>query len=223
MWLPRCWSSSPELGKFGELSEIAREQHGTVPDWFAEWVEIERVAAVIRWWEPLLIPGLLQVESYARALLGWGPDSGGDLEGTVADRLDRQKIFDRELPPEVWFLLGESVFSNLVGSAEIMHAQIDHLIFMSQRPHVTIQVVPAVAVPSVAHGISLTDCAAYSETSVNGNVWTDEETRSSLGRVFDTLRSEAWRASESLVLINEASELWTGGNLLTATATADSA
>jgi hypothetical protein len=83
--------------------------------------------------------------------------------------------------------------------------------------------VPAVAVPSVAHGVILTDSAAYSESAINGNVWTDEETRSSLGRVFDTLRSEAWRASESLALINEASELWTGGNLLTATPTAETA
>ena len=77
--------------------------------------------------------------------------------------------------------------------------------------------------PSAAHGITLTDRAAYSESSVSGNVWTDEETRSALGRVVDTLRSEAWRASESLALISEASELWTGGNLATATATADSA
>jgi hypothetical protein len=78
-------------------------------------------------------------------------------------------------------------------------------------------------VPSVAHGIVLTESAAYSESAINGSVWTDEETRSALNRVFDTLRPEAWRASESLALINEASELWTGGNLLTATATADSA
>jgi hypothetical protein len=88
---------------------------------------------------------------------------------------------------------------------------------------VTIQVVPAVAVPSVAHGIELTDRAAYSETSVSGNVWTDEETRSSLGRVFDTLRSEAWRASESLALIEQAAELWIGESPLTAIATADRA
>jgi hypothetical protein len=78
-------------------------------------------------------------------------------------------------------------------------------------------------VPSVAHGVVLTDRAAYSESTINGSVWTDEETCSSLGRVFDTLRSEAWRASESQALINEASELWTGGNLLTATATAETA
>ena len=95
-----------------------------------------------------------------------------------------------------------------------------HLIALASRPRVTIQVVPAVMVPSVSHGIELTDGAAYGETSVSGSVWTDEVTYSALARVFDTLRSEAWRASESLALIGEAGELWTGGNLATATATA---
>jgi hypothetical protein len=104
-----------------------------------------------------------------------------------------------------------------------MAAQMQHLIAMASRPRVTIQVVPAVMVPSVSHGIVLADGAAYGETIVSGSVWTDEETFSSLTRVFDTLRSEAWRASESLALIGEAGELWTGGNLATATATAGTA
>jgi hypothetical protein len=98
-----------------------------------------------------------------------------------------------------------------------------HLIAAASRPRITLQVVPAVAVPSVAHAITLTGEAAYGETIVSGSVWTDEETRSTLGRVFDSLRSEAWRASESLALISEAGELWTGGSLATATATAGTA
>ncbi len=138
----------------------------------------------------------------------------------LSGRMARQKrLFARDVP--MLFLIDQLSLYRLVGSPESMAAQLQHLVMMASRPRVTIQVVPAVAVPSVAHGIVLTDCAAYSESAINGNVWTDEETRSSLGRVFDTLRSEAWRASESLALINEASELWTGGNLLTATPTAE--
>jgi hypothetical protein len=140
----------------------------------------------------------------------------------LAGRMAHQKrLFERDVP--MLFLVDQLALYRLVSSPEGMAEQLRHLVAVAGRPRVTIQIVPAVAVPSATHGITLTDHAAYSETSVNGNVWTDEETRSSLGRVFDTLRSEAWRASESLVLINETSELWTGGNLLTATATADSA
>jgi len=117
-------------------------------------------------------------------------------------------------------LIDQLALYRLVGSPELMAEQMQHLIEIASRPRVTIQVVPAVMVPSVGHGIELTDGAAYGETSVSGSVWTDEVTRSSLERVFDTLRSEAWRASESLALIGEAGELWTGGNLATATAMA---
>lgn len=171
-------------------------------------------------WSPSIITGLLQTEDYARELLSVHPDVTGEVVSTrLAGRMARQKrLFAREIP--MLFLVDQLALYRLVGSPQVMAAQMQHLIKVASGPRVTIQVVPAIAVPSAAHGIILTDRAAYSETSVNGNVWTDEETHSSLGRVVDTLRSEAWRASESLALISEASELWTGGSLLTATATA---
>jgi hypothetical protein len=204
----------PELGKFGELSEIAREQHGTVPDWFAEWVEIERLASVIRWWEPLLIPGLLQVESYARELLGWGPDGVGDLAGSVTDRLDRQKIFERELAPEVWFLLGESVFSNLVGSAEIMRTQIEHLIDVSQRPRVTIQIVPASAraYGGMSGAFAIADArdetATYLETGIMGMVVRDPKLVTRATSMFDHLKSDADPRSRTQEFLERVGEQW---------------
>jgi hypothetical protein len=217
----KCDEAFPERrGWFGEYYSDSRSW---APPGFRSWTEELDNASSLRDWCPSIITGPLQTEEYARVLLSVHPDVTDEVVSTrLSGRLAHQKrLFARDVP--TLFLIDQLALYRLVGSLDIMAAQLRHLIAMADRPRVTIQVVPAVAVPSVAHGISLTDCAAYSETSVNGNVWTDEETRSSLGRVFDTLRSEAWRASESLVLINEASELWTGGNLLTATATADSA
>jgi hypothetical protein len=163
---------------------------------------------------------LLQTEDYARALLSVHPDVTIEMIASrLATRMARQKrLFSRDVP--TLFLIDQLAMYRSVGSPENMAAQMRHLAVMAARPRVTIQVVPAVAVPSVAHGIELTDGAAYGETTVNGSVWTDEETYSALSRVFDSLRSEAWRASESLALISEAGELWTGGNLATATAMA---
>jgi hypothetical protein len=174
-------------------------------------------------WSPSIIHGLQQTEDYARVLLSVHPDVTDEVVSTrLAGRMARQKrMFARDVP--MLFLIDQLTLYRLVGSPEIMAGQLRHLVMLASRPRVTIQVVPAIAVPSVAHGIELTDRAAYSETSVNGNVWTDEETRSSLGRVFDTLRSEAWRASESLALIEQAAELWIGESPLTAIATADRA
>jgi hypothetical protein len=204
----------PDLGKFGELSEIAREQHGTVPDWFAGWVEIERVASVIRWWEPIIVPGLLQTADYARELLGWGPDSGGDLEASVTDRLDRQKIFDREFAPEAWFLLGESVFSNPVGSADIMLAQINHVIAMSQRPHVTVQIVPATAraYGGMSGAFAIADArdetATYLETGIMGMVVRDPKLVTRATSMFDYLKSDADPRSRTQELLERAGERW---------------
>jgi hypothetical protein len=214
----KCDEAFPERqGWFGEYYTDSRSW---APPGYRSWTEEENSASSLCDWCPSIVTGLLQTEDYARELLSVHPDVTDEVIGTrLAGRMARKKrLFAQEVP--MLFLIDQLALYRLVGSPEIMAAQLQHLVTEASRPRVTIQVVPAVAVPSVAHGIILTDRAAYSETSVNGNVWTDDETRSAQGRIVDTIRSEAWRASESLALISEASELWTGGSLLTATATA---
>ena len=204
----------------GWFSEYYRDSRSWAPPGFRSWTEEENSATSLRLWSPSVIHGLLQTEDYARALLSVHPDVTIEMIASrLATRMARQKrLFARDVP--TLFLVDQLALYRSVGSPEVMAAQMRHLTALAGRPRVTVQVVPAVAVPSVAHGIELTDGAAYGETIVSGSVWTDEETYSALSRVFDSLRSEAWRASESLALISEAGELWTGGNLATATATA---
>jgi transcriptional regulator with XRE-family HTH domain len=210
-------------GRKGWFGEYYRDSRSWAPPGFRSWTEEEDSASSLQVWSPSIVDGLLQTEDYARVLLSVHPDVPGEVVGTrLVGRMGRQtRLFSREIP--MLFLVDQLALYRLVGSPEVMAAQMRHLNAVASRPRVTVQVVPAVAVPSVSHGVILTDGAAYGETIVGGSVWTDAETRSSLGRVFDSLRSEAWRASESLALISEAGELWTGGNLATATATAERA
>ena len=78
-------------GLFGRLYQLARRWDGGYPSWFAEWVDSERRATSLRWWEPLLIPGLLQTADYARAILAADPETTEDqLDELVAARLERQ-------------------------------------------------------------------------------------------------------------------------------------
>jgi transcriptional regulator with XRE-family HTH domain len=207
----------PDLGggRFAELAEVARKAQGVIPAWFADWVEIEKVAAVIRWWEPLLIPGLLQTPDYARAVLGWGPDNGTDLDDRVAARMERQRIFDRETPPEVWMLLSESVFGYCVGSADVMRKQMDHLSEMVQRPRVTIQVVSSGA--GAYGGLSgafavgeddAHDTVIYLETGVQGMVVRDPKLIDRAVSMFEHLRSEAIPRSQTLEVLAKAGERW---------------
>ena len=204
----------------GWFLEYYDDSRRWAPPGFRSWTEEEERAQSLRDWCPSIITGLLQTDDYARVHLSVHPEVTDELiNQRLAGRMARQeRLFTRKI--QTLFLVDQLALYRLVGSPEIMAVQMRHLIDMASRPRVTIQVVPAVAVPSAEKGITLTDSAAYGETSVSGNVWTDEATYSSLARTFDSLRSEAWRASESLALISEAGELWTGGNLAIATATA---
>ena len=89
-----------------------------------------------------------------------------------------------------------------------MATQMTHLAAVAALPNVTIQVVPLIAHAGLLGGFSLTEHAAYVETAVAGQVFEDAEIIASLLIRFDTLRSEALRASESLALIERMGEEW---------------
>jgi transcriptional regulator with XRE-family HTH domain len=115
-----------------------------MPDWFAAYLSLERAALQIRAYEPQFVHGLLQTQEYARALLTAGnphaPD--GATERMVALRMQRQELLHRQNPPRLWVVMDETVLRWPVGGAEVMRAQIDHLIAVSALPQVTLQIMP---------------------------------------------------------------------------------
>ncbi len=115
-----------------------------LPSWFEAYVGLEEAATQIRAYEVQFVPGLLQTGDYARAvsLLGYPNATERELDRRVGLRLARQAVFTRAEPPNMWGVLDEAVLRRPLGGAEIMRDQIKHLIEMSQRPNVTIQLVP---------------------------------------------------------------------------------
>ncbi|WP_405720492.1 helix-turn-helix domain-containing protein [Streptomyces sp. NBC_01537] len=115
-----------------------------MPDWFAAYLSLERAALQIRAYEPQFVHGLLQTQEYARALLTAGNPhaSDGATERMVALRMQRQELLHRQNPPRLWVVMDETVLRWPVGGAEVMRAQIDHLIAVSALPHVTLQIMP---------------------------------------------------------------------------------
>ena len=202
-------------GWFTRFCHDSRTWAGPHPPWFRDWVETERRATVIRWWEPLLIPGLLQTPDYARAVLGWGPDDGGDLDERVAARMDRQRVFDRDSPPEVRVLLGEPVLGYCAGAADVMRKQFEHLAGMAARPRVTIQIVSAAAGAygglSGAFAIGAGNTAEtviYLETGVQGMVVRDPRLIGRAASMFEHLRAEALPRSQTPQVLARAGEKW---------------
>lgn len=185
-----------------------------LPAWFIGFAVQESRASVIRWYEPLLVPGLLQTERYARAILGWKPDSA-DAATNLAGRLERQRILDHDHAPELGILLAESVLYREVGDAQTMADQCAHLAAMAERPTVTIQVVPdtARAYGGLGGGFAIategtTDVAAYLESSVHGVTVTDASMITRACRVYAALGADALSWTATLDLIHKAVERW---------------
>src|SRR5215472_16489065 len=90
--------------------------------WFISYLEIERTATVLRSWEPLVVPGLLQTEAYARQVFrGANPGrDAADLDQRVAARMARQEIWGRADPPPPMMpvIIGEAVLRRGLGGAE---------------------------------------------------------------------------------------------------------
>lgn len=105
--------------------------------------DFEAGASIIRTWQIVLVPGLLQTEAYAKAVWRAGRVLDENLiERHVQARLARQEILTSENPPTLLALIDEAALRKLIGGAEVMREQISHLIAMAARPNVTIQVVP---------------------------------------------------------------------------------
>ena len=207
----------------GALSHL-REEIGDglgyqpYPSWFEDWVASERQAKKLRWFEPMLMPGLLQTEEYARAIFrarfGMTDD---EIDEKVAARLKRQEVLAREQPPALWVIVDEAVLRRPVGGRHVMRDQVGHLIAASRRPHVSIQVISSTV--GAHRGLSAgafiiadfedAPSVGYQETACQGQFVERREDIETLADCWDTLVREAlpWAASQAL--LEEAAKSWT--------------
>jgi hypothetical protein len=200
--------------------EMARRWDGPYPQWFRDWLEAEREALSLRWWEPMLVPGLLQTADYARALFrSWQSASTSDeeLQDLVGARIERQGILDRPKPPELWVVVDEAVLHRLIGSRKVMYDQLLHLADTSCRPGITVQVVPAevgahagLLGAFIVAGFEGAPSILYAETAVEGQTIEKPALVSKAALAFDRLRAEALPRGASRDLIGKvAEERWT--------------
>jgi transcriptional regulator with XRE-family HTH domain len=141
-----CEACGLDLELYSRMAMLARSGDGPIPTWFEDWLEAERAATMLRIWQPLLIPGLVQTADYARSLFlaGQTDTSEETIGALVSARLERQEILDRADPPETVAVLDESVLHRLIGSAAVMHDALVHLAGMSERANISVHVVPSV-------------------------------------------------------------------------------
>ena len=207
-------------GWFDRFKRNSRKWEGRYRAWFNDWVDAEERAKVIRWWEPLLIPGLLQTEDYARELFrAWQTVADSDLlDGDVAARLDRQAIFDRPTPPTLLAVIDEPALWRRIGNSEIMRSQLEYLIDMSTRPNIAVHIVPAEvgAHTGLLGAFIVADLdgesgkVVYLETPDQGLISDAPSLATKIQGAFERVRSEALPKGASHDLIRRVvNERWT--------------
>jgi lambda repressor-like predicted transcriptional regulator len=216
-----CDIAFPERKKY--FTELYDETRTWAPPGFRDWNEHELKTTTLRDWSPTVITGLLQTADYARAVLETAAGATEEIVSTrLAARLERQKrLFARDV--RSWFVVDEPSLSRLAGSPQTMAGQCAHLANVASLPNVTMTVMPAVVHPAGSSGFVITDTACYVEHVAGGFVYSEPETVTKLEILFDTLRAESHRVSDSMAIIKRAEQAWTTGNPPTATPMAGTA
>jgi len=221
---PERLDAVPQLDTRGGLTRIWGNlrkglRHRAVPGWFQPWTHFEAQAATLRWYEPLLVPGLLQTEDYARAILAAEPGAEVDkLDDQVGARMDRQTAaLARANAPQLWSVVDEGVLHRRIGDVKVMHDQLEHLADVAENPQTTIQVIPAStgAHAGLLGGFIIADqdgspSMVYLETAAEGQIADSPAIVAHATFRFDALRSEALpRAASRDLIMKVAEDRWT--------------
>ncbi|NML54296.1 helix-turn-helix domain-containing protein [Streptomyces sp. R302] len=188
-------------------------QYGSVlADTYRDYIALEAMAGSIRTFQAQLIPGLLQIPDYIRAVTvasqQW--QTGDEIEKFVQVRLARQERLTGDSPLELWAVLSEGVLLQQVGGGQVMREQLEHLLAAAEFPNVTIQVLPfsrgahaSMFGPYVVLGFreegALDVVLADNPT---GSIWLEREAEVSRYQdLFDAARTSALSPVESRAVI----------------------
>ena len=201
-----------------ELVQIAREArqkgwwHPYSTVLTGSYVGLEAAASSLRAYEPQVVPGLLQTEDYAKAMIRAArPDiTAKEVEQRVRVRLGRQSLLSQDDPIDLWAVLDEAVLSRPVGGDAVMRAQLEALVEVAELPNVTIQVLPfeAGAHAGMDGTFSILDFpepgdpeVVYAENATGGLFLEKPEDLQKYIFIFDYIRAAAIRPEESVALI----------------------
>jgi transcriptional regulator with XRE-family HTH domain len=198
-----------------QLLQIARERRQQ--QWWQEYADLPNIAvagleedaSTIWQYSTQLVPGLLQTEAYARAVLGAIrlDSKPGDIDRRLDLRLHRQALLTRADAPEYWVILDEAVVRRQVGGPAAMAEQLGHLIEVARLPNVTLQVLPFTSGEhagmdgefTILHYRESSDPdVVYIENTGNDVYLENPEVTRRYNKLFDHLRAAAQNPGESI-------------------------
>jgi len=198
--------ASDQRGWWDAYSESLKEGYSAM-------IALEAVAESVREYNPSLVPGLLQTEAYMEEI--FRSSLYIDLPGVVTQRVEvritRQAVLTREEDPlELIAILDEAVLHRQVGGPDVMRAQLRYLAQMSERPNVTLQVLPFTSGshPAMTGGFQIIRFPGATESNVvylenrTSDIFVEREDEvSDYLLAFDRLRAMALEPHQSTALL----------------------
>jgi transcriptional regulator with XRE-family HTH domain len=202
-----------------DLARAARKKawwtayRNAVPPYFGELMGLEAEAVVHKYFQPVVVPGLLQTEAYARTVLSNtapGRLTPEQIDTRMQIRMTRQReVLQRPDPPRLETVLDEAVLRRIADSPEVMREQLLHLVRLGASEHVVIQVLPFIAGVNTVEGAFIilqfadpddTD-VVYTESALTGHVLDRPDDIGPYHQAFERLREMALRPEESIAKI----------------------
>lgn len=215
--LLRLYGAEPEVAEpLLHLARASKEKawwHAyadTLPERLQTFVGLEGDADEILTFEPMLVPGLVQTEDYARAV--FGSDVGARptaIDRKLAVRMERQKLLIADEPTVLWALVDESALHRLVGGPAVMRGQLERLLEVMEWENISLQVVPFAAGATPGEGAftilefpqSELPTVVYLD-NLTGGMYTDKPAEVERFAVrFERIRGVALEAAASAALI----------------------
>ncbi|MFJ1568181.1 Scr1 family TA system antitoxin-like transcriptional regulator [Streptomyces erythrochromogenes] len=200
------------LDTFGVIDIAARQltRRRGLATWFRRWAELEEGAVILNTYECRSVPGLLQPESYARALVDdvLPPPTLEEVEARITARLERQQLLSRTPYTVFSFIIDEAVILRQTGGPEVSRQLIDHLLECGRLPNVDLQIMPLVSPEHAGLGGAFQlletqdhEWMGYSEGQQSGRVLTDPKDLSLLHLRYAKLRIQALNPADTAGLL----------------------
>ncbi|WP_274561265.1 helix-turn-helix domain-containing protein [Streptomyces spiramyceticus] len=182
-----------------------------IPAWAEQYMDLEREAIALSWFENQVLPGLLQTQSYARAVFRSKVPimCEDEINAQVTARLARQEILHRTVPPTASFIISEAIVRDRLGGDEVYAETLRHLRTCADLPGITLQIMPlgrqthaALDGPFILLETPDHQHLAYTETQRGSQLITDPNEVSILAQKYAMLRTQALNPEETKGLLD---------------------
>lgn len=212
-WLETCGVTGRERALVKALSVLAHHKENPAEARTIPYYETEAEAHTLRYWAPLLMPGLIQTADYARAVFSAYRHSPAKVDEFVKQRMERQALLSED-GPSVTVVLWEPVLNHLIGSSEVMRGQIARLIELFGHRRVNVHILASSLGENMGLGGAIHLAATDTEEVVMIEGFSEDFVTSEPARVraaaatFDGVRADALNRAASLEVLTEAMERW---------------